>query len=105
MRDEPGGGVGFSHKMSLEEGIGMLGIDHQHGRRRRAEPGGNPGVSGIERGGEFRSSGPEGVIRMGGPAFAARLAQLSVAHLYRLRKSRTYHDRRMVYQSTRPTQV
>jgi transposase InsO family protein len=34
-----------------------------------------------------------------------RLAQLSVAQLYRLRKSRTYRERRMVYQPTRPTQV
>src|SRR5277367_1334293 len=71
MQDEPEGGVGFSHKMSLEEGIGMLGIDHQHGRRRKAEPGGDPGISGIKRRGEFRSSGPGGVIRMGGSAFAA----------------------------------
>jgi transposase InsO family protein len=34
-----------------------------------------------------------------------RLAQLSVAQLYRLRKSRTYRVRRIVYQPTRPTQV
>jgi transposase InsO family protein len=34
-----------------------------------------------------------------------RLAQLSVAQLYRLRKSRTYRQRRVVYQPTRPTQV
>ncbi|MCU1260145.1 MAG: hypothetical protein JWO80_3030, partial [Bryobacterales bacterium] len=31
MQDEPEGDAGFSHKMSLEEGNGMLGIDHQHG--------------------------------------------------------------------------
>lgn len=34
-----------------------------------------------------------------------RLAELSVAHLYRLRKSRTYRQRRVAYQATRPTKV
>src|ERR1700730_904435 len=34
-----------------------------------------------------------------------RLARISIAHLYRLRKSRAYRERRMVYQATRPTQV
>ena len=34
-----------------------------------------------------------------------RLAEVSVAHLYRLRKSRTYRQRRVVYQATRPTKV
>jgi transposase InsO family protein len=34
-----------------------------------------------------------------------RLAQLSVAHLYRLRRSRTYRRRRVDYQATRPTAV
>jgi transposase InsO family protein len=34
-----------------------------------------------------------------------RLARLSVAQLYRLRRSRTYRQRRVTYQSTRPTQV
>jgi transposase InsO family protein len=34
-----------------------------------------------------------------------RLARLSVAHLYRLRRSRTYRRRHVVYQSTRPTRV
>ena len=34
-----------------------------------------------------------------------RLAELSVAQLYRLRQSRTYRQRRMVYQATRPTKV
>lgn len=34
-----------------------------------------------------------------------RLARLSVAQLYRLRKSRTYRQRRVAYQPTRPTQV
>jgi transposase InsO family protein len=33
------------------------------------------------------------------------LARLSVAQLYRLRKSRTYRHRRVAYQPTRPTQV
>jgi len=34
-----------------------------------------------------------------------RLARLSVAQLYRLRHSRTYRQRHMAYQPTRPTQV
>lgn len=34
-----------------------------------------------------------------------RLAELSVAQLYRLRQSRTYRQRRVAYQPTRPTQV
>jgi len=34
-----------------------------------------------------------------------RLAQLSVAHLYRLRRSRSYRQRRISYQPTRPTAV
>src|ERR1700737_3005017 len=34
-----------------------------------------------------------------------RLARLSVAQLYRLRKSGTYRQRRVTYQPTRPTQV
>jgi len=34
-----------------------------------------------------------------------RLARLSVAHLYRLRQSRTYRQRRVVYQPTRPAPV
>jgi transposase InsO family protein len=34
-----------------------------------------------------------------------RLAEVSVAQLYRLRQSRTYRQRRMVYQATRPTKV
>ena len=34
-----------------------------------------------------------------------RLARLSVAQLYRLRQSRTYRQRRIAYQPTRPTQV
>lgn len=34
-----------------------------------------------------------------------RLAELSVAQMYRLRKSHTYRQRRVAYQSTKPTQV
>ena len=34
-----------------------------------------------------------------------RLAQISVAHLYRLRKSRAYRERHIQYQVTRPTRV
>lgn len=34
-----------------------------------------------------------------------RLAELSVAQMYRLRKSRVYRQRRVTYQPTKPTQV
>ncbi|MGA3026600.1 MAG: integrase [Bryobacteraceae bacterium] len=34
-----------------------------------------------------------------------RLARISVAHLYRLRRTRTYRNRRVVCQTTRPTKV
>ena len=34
-----------------------------------------------------------------------RVAELSVAHLYRLRRTRAYRQRRTAYQSTRPTAV
>lgn len=40
-----------------------------------------------------------------GDARYERLAQLSVAQLYRFRRSRTYRQRRMAYQPTRPTPV
>jgi transposase InsO family protein len=40
-----------------------------------------------------------------GNARYERLAQLSVAHLYRFRRSRTYRQRRITYQPTRPTPV
>ena len=40
-----------------------------------------------------------------GEAQYERLARLSVAQLYRLRKSRRYRELRVVYESTRPTQV
>jgi hypothetical protein len=38
MRDEPGAGVRFSYKMSLEGRSVMLGIDHPHASRREVEP-------------------------------------------------------------------
>ena len=40
-----------------------------------------------------------------GDARYQRLAQLSVAHLYRLRKGSTYRQRRVVYHATRPSPV
>lgn len=40
-----------------------------------------------------------------GQAEYERLARISVAHLYNLRKSRTYRQRRVAYQLTRPTAV
>jgi hypothetical protein len=40
-----------------------------------------------------------------GDARYQRLAQISGAHLYRLRQSRIYRERRIAYQATRPTRV
>jgi hypothetical protein len=40
----------------------------------------------------------------GDPRYA-RLAAISAAHIYNLRKSRAYRANRMVYQKTRPVQV
>ena len=40
-----------------------------------------------------------------GDARYQRLASISVAHLYSLRKSRRYRDKRICYQKTRPVQV
>src|ERR1700735_2748808 len=48
----------------------MLGIDHQHGRRRKAEPGADPGLGGSQRRGAIPVPGPEGVVRVGEPDVA-----------------------------------
>ena len=48
IQDEPETEIGFSYKMSLKGRIGMLGIDHQHGRFGSDEPGTDPGVSGSQ---------------------------------------------------------
>ena len=49
MQDEPGREVCFSHKMSLEERVRMLGVDRQHANGTKREPGADPGVSGGKR--------------------------------------------------------
>src|ERR1700694_1744564 len=59
MPDEPEAGPWFSHKMSLKGRFRMLGIDHQHGRRRETEPGADPGVGGSQRGGPIPLPRPE----------------------------------------------
>jgi hypothetical protein len=46
LGDEPGAEARFSHKMSLEEKIRMLGVDYQRANRGMVEPGADPGVSG-----------------------------------------------------------
>ncbi len=66
MQDEPERGAGFSHKMSLKGKIGMLGIDHQHGRFRSREPGADPGVSGGQRRGAVCRAAARGGVRLGG---------------------------------------
>ena len=56
---------------------------------------------------ELLASVDEAHETLSGPATQKlfQLAQLSVAHLYRLRRSRTYRRRRVDYQETRPTAV
>src|SRR5665213_403652 len=72
IQDEPEIGHGFSHKMSLKDGIGMLGIDHRHGRFRSDKPGAGPGVSGRKRRGEIhRAAEGRGVCLDGTNAGAA----------------------------------
>ena len=66
IQDEPETGIGFSHKMSLKGRVGMLGIDHQHGRFRSDEPGTDPGVSGRQRGGAVCGAAPRGGVHMDG---------------------------------------
>src|ERR1019366_10551054 len=46
IQDEPGGGAGFSYKMSLEERSRMLGFDHQRADIGTIEPGADSGVFG-----------------------------------------------------------
>src|ERR1035437_3654948 len=77
MQDEPERGYGFSRKMSLKGvGIGMLGIDHQHGRYRSGEPGADPGVFGGVRGGTIRGGAACGGVLVGGAeAGAARVRE------------------------------
>src|SRR5262245_21986579 len=49
MQDETEPRPGFSRKMSLKGKIGMLGIDHRHGRFGSHQPGADPGLSGRPR--------------------------------------------------------
>src|ERR1035437_6423944 len=66
MQDEPERGYGFSRKVRLKGvGIGMLGIDHQHGRYRSGESGADPGVFGGERGGSIRRGAAWRGLRVG----------------------------------------
>jgi hypothetical protein len=49
MQDEPGREVCFSHKMSLEERVRMLGVDRQRANGTKSEPGADPGIFGGKR--------------------------------------------------------
>jgi len=71
MQDEPEAGTCFSHKMSLKGGFRMLGIDHQHGRWRKAGPGADPGLGRGQRGGTVPLPGPGRAVRVGEPDVAA----------------------------------
>jgi hypothetical protein len=44
MQDEPGGSGCFSHKMSLKERSGMLGIERKRANETGIESGGDPGI-------------------------------------------------------------
>jgi hypothetical protein len=64
--------------MSLKGGIGMLGIDHQHGRFGSDESGADPGVSGGQRRSAFRRTAPRYLIA--NRTVASALVILPVAH-------------------------
>ena len=66
IQDEPETGTGFSHKMSLKGRVGMLGIDHQHGRFGSDKPGADPGVSGRQRRGAIYGAAPRRGLRVDG---------------------------------------
>ena len=66
MQDEPERGTGFSHKMSLKGKIGMLGIDHQHGRFRSGEPRRSGRFSPAAARCGFAGQTARGTIRLGG---------------------------------------
>jgi len=66
MQDEPEPGLGFSRKMSLKGKLGMLGIDHQHGRLRSWEPGADPGVPGRQWRGAVCRATARGSVRLDG---------------------------------------
>ncbi len=48
----------------------MLGIDHQHGKRGKTQPGADPGLSARQRRGALPSAQPAGVVRVGEPDLA-----------------------------------
>src|ERR1019366_6188218 len=66
IQDEPGGGAGFSYKMSLEERSRMLGFDHQRADIGTVEPGADSGVFGRQFRGRIQGPESRGGIRLGG---------------------------------------
>src|ERR1019366_4828545 len=66
IQDEPGGGAGFSYKMSLEERSRMLGFDHQRADIGTIEPGADSGVFGRQFRGRIQGPESRGGIRLGG---------------------------------------
>jgi len=70
MQDVAEGGMGFSHKMGLNGGFRRLGIDHPHGRQRKAESGSGPGVSERQPRGVLPDENPAGGVRVGRENFA-----------------------------------
>src|SRR5450759_2769272 len=66
IQDEPEAGGRFQHKMSLKgAGLGMLGVDHQHGTGKADEPGADPGIHGSQSGDSIRGCESEGDLRLG----------------------------------------
>src|ERR1017187_5733174 len=66
IQDEPGGGAGFSYKMSLEELARMLVFDHQRADIRTIEPGADSGVFGRQWRARIQGAESRGGIRLGG---------------------------------------
>src|ERR1035438_6657216 len=109
MQDEPGGRGCFAYKMSLKGSV-MLGIDDQSELHSGDEPGRDPGFFESQRGSAFRGREKGGGLRLGervlgtaevgrvGAYGVVRVAESSVAQIYRIRKSAGYRKQRVVYQ-------
>src|ERR1035438_2038727 len=69
IQDEPGGGVSFQYKMSLERD-GMLRIDNQRARRRETKPGSDRGFSKRQRRDPLRRRKSRASLRLGGAGSA-----------------------------------
>src|SRR5271155_3273330 len=71
IQDEPEADCGFSHKMSLKEKAGMLGIDSPHGRYQTDQLGADEGIRGRRRLSRVPGRKPGREVRLPGAGAAA----------------------------------